>query len=57
MAKIMLNIRLEQRIKDFFKEHADKERRSLTNFIINAVLEYIKATHKTELPPEKKSKK
>jgi uncharacterized protein (DUF1778 family) len=54
MAKIMLNIRLEQRIKDFIKEHADKERRSLTNFIITAVLEYIKKTHNTELPPEKK---
>ena len=56
MAKIMLNIRLEQSIKNFFKEYADKERRSLTNFIINAVLEYIRKTHKAELPAKKKSK-
>ena len=56
MTKIMLNIRLEQRIKDFFKKYADKERRSLTNFIINAVLEYIRKTHNAELPAEKKAK-
>jgi uncharacterized protein (DUF1778 family) len=55
MAKIMLNIRLEQNIKDFFKKFADKERRSLTNFVINAVLEYIRKTDRTELPTPKKN--
>ena len=54
MAKIMVMIRMEQYIKDFFKKFADKERRSMTNFIVHSVLEYIKSNYDKELPTGKK---
>ncbi len=56
MAKKMVMIRMDEQIKAFFKEHADKERRSLSNFIINSTIEYIRAEYDKELEP-KKSKK
>lgn len=52
----MVMIRMDELIKAFFKKHADKERRSLSNFIINSTIEYIRAEYDKELEP-KKSKK
>ncbi len=44
---------MDDSIKAFFKEHADKERRSLSNFIINSTLKYIKDEYDRELSQHK----
>ncbi len=41
MKKIM-TLRMDQDLKKFFQKVAAEERRSLSNFIINSVLTYIK---------------
>ena len=40
--KIMLGIRIEPDLKDLLQKLADEENRSLSNFVINALLSYIK---------------
>ena len=52
----MVNIRMPEEIKRFFKKWAFLERRSMTNFIINAVLSYIKATYSEEMSEAKPEK-
>jgi len=56
--KKMMGIRIDPDLKKFFQEVADEENRNLSNFIINAVLTYIKK-HKglTWKKPKKKGKK
>jgi uncharacterized protein (DUF1778 family) len=55
--KILVNIRLDKAIKSFIEEHATKERRSLSNFITNGILTYIKDHHGADPPPAKKNRK
>ena len=56
--KILVNIRLEKEIKSFIEEYATKERRSISNFITNGILTYIKDHHGADSPePKKKQKK
>ncbi len=38
----MMGIRIDPELKKFFQKFADEENRNLSNFIINAVLTYIK---------------
>lgn len=52
--KVLVNIRIEKEIKKFIEEYASKERRSLSNFITNAILTYVQDHHGTE-PPDLKS--
>jgi len=52
--KKMVTFRMEEYIKEFIQKHAEKERRSLTNFVINAVLTYIKDRYNSELKTPKK---
>jgi uncharacterized protein (DUF1778 family) len=40
--KIMLGIRVEPKLKDLLQKLADEENRSLSNFVINAILTFIK---------------
>lgn len=54
--KILVNIRLEKEIKSFIEEFATKERRSISNFITNGILTYIKDHHGADAPEPKKSK-
>jgi uncharacterized protein (DUF1778 family) len=50
--KIMIPVRVETNLKDFLQKFADKERRSLNNFIVNAVLTYTKDHHGVDWPDE-----
>jgi uncharacterized protein (DUF1778 family) len=54
--KILVNIRLEKEIKKFIEEYATKERRSISNFVTNGILTYIKDHHDVEPPPPKKKR-
>jgi uncharacterized protein (DUF1778 family) len=56
MAKKMVMIRMDDQIKAFIKAHADKERRSLSNFVINSTLQYIKENYDKEITPKKSNK-
>ena len=38
----MMGIRIDPKLKEFFPTYADEENRNLSNFILNAVLTYIK---------------
>jgi uncharacterized protein (DUF1778 family) len=40
--KKMMGLRIDPDLKKFFQKIADEENRNLSNFIINAVLTYIK---------------
>jgi uncharacterized protein (DUF1778 family) len=53
--KILVNIRIEKEIKKFIEEYATKERRSISNFITNAILTYVKDHYGAD-PPEPKKK-
>jgi uncharacterized protein (DUF1778 family) len=53
--KIMIPVRVEPKLKKFLEKLADKERRSLNNFLVNAALTYIKEHHSLEYE-EKPSK-
>jgi len=55
--KILVNIRLDKEIKKFIEEYAAIERRSISNFITNGILSYIKEHHGADIPPPKKPKK
>ena len=56
MAKSMTMIRIDEHVKNELKKLAAKENRSLSNFILNATLQYIKENYGKEIIP-KKSKK
>jgi uncharacterized protein (DUF1778 family) len=51
--KIMIAVRIEPELKDFLQKLANKERRSLNNFIVNAALEYAKDHHNADYESEK----
>jgi uncharacterized protein (DUF1778 family) len=54
--KLLVNFRLDKEIKKFIEEFASKERRSVSNFITNAILTYVKDHHGADPPaPKKKS--
>ena len=53
--KLLVNIRIDKEIKRFIEEYASKERRSISNFITNAILTYVKDHHGAD-PPEPKKK-
>jgi uncharacterized protein (DUF1778 family) len=53
--KLLVNIRIDKEIKKFIEDHATKERRSISNFITNAILTYVKDHHGVD-PPEPKKK-
>jgi hypothetical protein len=42
MKKILMALRIEPGLKMFLKEHADKDHRSLSNFLIHAATLHIK---------------
>ena len=54
--KLLVNIRLDKGIKKFIEEYATKERRSISNFITNGILTYIKDHHGADPPEPKKTK-
>ncbi|MDB4442657.1 CopG family transcriptional regulator [bacterium] len=53
MAKTMTMIRMDESIKKKLKELAETENRSLSNFIINATLEYVKVHYDKEITIKK----
>lgn len=54
--KLLVNIRIDKEIKRFIEEYASKERRSISNFITNAILTYVKDHHGADPPELKKNK-
>jgi len=46
--KIMIGFRATRELKKFLQEIAKRENRSLSNFIVNALLTYIKEHHDVE---------
>jgi uncharacterized protein (DUF1778 family) len=52
----MIGLRVSPKFKDFLQSQADKENRTLSNFITNAVLTYVK-DHKGVEWREESSKK
>ena len=44
----MIGFRVDQELRDFLEKLAEKENRTLTSFIINAILTYIKEHHKID---------
>jgi predicted transcriptional regulator len=56
--KIMIGFRVTKEFKKFLQELADDENRTLSSFLTNAVLTYIKEHKGIDYKkPEKKSKK
>ena len=53
----MIGFRIDQELKDLFEKLAEKENRSLSSFIINAVLTYIKQHHNIDWHKAKKKPK
>jgi predicted transcriptional regulator len=53
MAKSMTMIRIDEHVKNELKKLAAKENRSLSNFILNATLQYIKENYGKELNQQK----
>ena len=53
MAKIMIGFKVDPEFKNFLKRLADEENRSLSNFIINAILTYIKEHKNVDYRREK----
>ena len=56
MAKIMTMIRIDENVKDELKKLAESENRSLSNFILNATLEYAKDRYRKEIKPKEPKK-
>lgn len=44
----MIGFRIDQELKELFEKLAKKENRSLSSFIINAILTYLKEHHKID---------
>jgi len=53
MAKVMTMIRLDEGLKQELKNLAEAENRSLSNFILNATLEYVKEQYGKEIKTKK----
>jgi len=53
----MIGFRVDQELKDLFEKLAEKENRSLSSFIINAAVTYIKQHHKIDWHKVKKQAK
>ena len=49
MAKVMTMIRIDESVKNQLKKLAESENRSLSNFILNATLEYVKEHYDKEI--------
>ena len=49
MAKVLAMIRMNESVKKELKKFAESENRSLSNFILNATLEYIKDRYDKEI--------
>jgi predicted transcriptional regulator len=56
MAKSMTMIRIDEHVKNELKKLASKENRSLSNFILNATLQYVKENYDKEITPKKLKK-
>jgi predicted transcriptional regulator len=56
MAKSMTMIRMDDNVKEELKKIAASENRSLSNFILNATLQYVKQNYDKEIRPEKSDK-
>ena len=46
--KIMIGLRVSPKFKEFLQSQADQENRTLSNFITNAVLTYVRDHKKVE---------
>jgi hypothetical protein len=56
--KIMIGFKASNEFKKFLEKQADTENRSLSNFIVNALIVYTKEHHSIDWKePEKKLKK
>lgn len=53
----MIGFKAEQEFKGFLQKLAEKENRSLSGFIINALITYVKDHHKIDWQKAKKRKK
>ncbi len=42
MKKILISLRIDPKMKKFFEKYAERDNRSLANFLINAGLEHIR---------------
>ena len=49
----MTMIRIDESVKQQLKEMAEAENRSLSNFILNATLEYVRERYGKEIKPKK----
>lgn len=49
--RVMVPFRMDAGVKEFFQGLADKERRSLNNFLFNAALTYVKDHYGVDWPP------
>jgi predicted transcriptional regulator len=49
MAKVMTMIRMDEKVKNQLKRLAESENRSLSNFILNATLAYVKDNYDKEI--------
>ena len=56
MAKSMTMIRMDENVKEELKRLATSENRSLSNFILNATLQYVKENYGKEITPQKSKK-
>ena len=56
MAKVMTMIRMDEDLKEEFKKLAELERRSLSNFLINAAIQYSQDYHDIDLRIKKPQK-
>ena len=57
MKKIMIGLKVEPDLKDMLQELADDDNRSLSGFVLNALLRYIKDHHGIDWKKYKKSLK
>jgi uncharacterized protein (DUF1778 family) len=55
--KIMIGLRVTEEFKQFLQEQAEKENRTLSNFIENAVLTYVKEHKDIDYKKDKKKTK
>jgi uncharacterized protein (DUF1778 family) len=48
MSKVMIGFKADKEFKEILQKAAQDERRTLSNFIKNALLEYLKDKHQVE---------
>jgi predicted transcriptional regulator len=56
MAKAMTMIRIDEKLKAELKKLAAEENRSLSNFILNATLQYVKENYGKDIALKKNTK-